>query len=94
MRTQFRPPGSLWKDAKAIADFRIKGNDKMTNAPVSSTDTSIKAEPRSESSACCRDIGIRAVAAAVRYQRMPACDAYPEGRQMLFRQVDAAGLTK
>jgi hypothetical protein len=83
LRTQFRPPGSLSKDAKANTDFRVKGNDKMTNTPVSS-DTSIKAEPRSESSACCRDIGIRAVAAAVRYQRMPALsgrqtDAFPTG---------------
>ena len=94
MRTQFRPPGSLWKDAKANADFRIKGNDKMTSTAGSSTDTSIKAEPRSELSACCRDIGIRAVIAAVRYQRTPACDAWPELKQMLFRQVDAAGLTK
>jgi hypothetical protein len=66
----------------------------MTNTSLSSTTTSIKAEPRSESSACYRDIGIRAVIAAVRYQRMPACEAYPEGKQMLFRQVEAAGLTK
>ena len=76
------------------ANLRIEGNDKMTNTSFSSTTTSIKAEPRSELSACCRDIGIRAVIAAVRYQRMPAYEAYPEGKQMLFRQVEAAGLTK
>jgi hypothetical protein len=86
------PTWVLIEGRQSDANFRIKGNDKMTNTNVSSN-TSIKAEPRSESSACCRDIGIRAVAAAVRYQRMPACDAYPEGKQILFRQVDA-GLTK
>ena len=86
------PTWVLIEGRQSDANFRIKGNDKMTNTHVSS-DTSIKAEPSSESSACCRDIGIRAVAAAVRYQRMPACDAYPEGKQIPFRQVDA-GLTK
>ena len=49
----------------------------MTNTELSSITANSKLNPRPELSASFRDIGIRAVAAAVRYQCMPACDEVP-----------------
>ena len=45
----------------------------MINTELSSITANSKLNPRPELSANFRDIGIRAVAAAVRYQCVPAC---------------------
>ena len=56
----------------------------MTNTELSSITANSKLKPRPELSTSFRDIGIRAVAAAVRYQCMPACTEASE------RQADAS----
>jgi len=52
----------------------------MTNTEPSSITVKSKLNPRPEPSTYFRDIGIRAVAAAVRYQCLPAWDDVP-GKQ-------------
>jgi len=79
IHNQFRQGGPAYKSISGNSPLVENGEaTKMTNTGFSSKFTDKNANGYPELSPYCREIGIRAVAAAVRYQRMPACDEVSE----------------